>query len=348
MGDPDNTTPVEVPAEMSVFRQFFNSLDDLKNLPPSVKRRIKSLKKLQFETTKIEAEFYREVHQLECKYQERYTPLYELRNKITTGAYEPNDEECEWESEEDSDEEGADEQNNKKPEVVEAADDNTKGIPEFWLKVFNNVDILVDMVQTHDEAILKHLEDLKVTFSEKDPMGFTLHFIFSPNDFFTNKVLTKEYIMKCEPSDGDPFGFEGPEIYKCVGCNIDWKPGKNVTDKEVVKTQKHASKGTVRSTVDTDQADSFFNFFNPPEIPEDPNAQIETNLQDLISMDFEIGHYIREKIIPRAVLYFTGEALEDDGDVEDESNDDDDDDDEDDEEYGSDNEVQSKEDCKQQ
>ncbi|CAB4066739.1 NAP1L1 [Lepeophtheirus salmonis] len=290
MGDPDNTTPVEVPAEMSVFRQFFNSLDDLKNLPPS-----------------IEAEFYREVHQLECKYQERYTPLYELRNKITTGAYEPNDEECEWESEEDSDEEGADEQNNKKPEVVEAADDNTKGIPEFWLKVFNNVDILV-------------------TFSEKDPMGFTLHFIFSPNDFFTNKVLNKG----------------------CVGCNIDWKPGKNVTDKEVVKTQKHASKGTVRSTVDTDQADSFFNFFNPPEIPEDPNAQIETNLQDLISMDFEIGHYIREKIIPRAVLYFTGEALEDDGDVEDESNDDDDDDDEDDEEYGSDNEVQSKEDCKQQ
>ena len=31
------------------------------SLPPAVKRRIKSLKKLQLETTKIEAKFYEEV-----------------------------------------------------------------------------------------------------------------------------------------------------------------------------------------------------------------------------------------------------------------------------------------------
>ena len=34
--------------------------------------------------------------------------------------------------------------------------------------------------------------------------------------------------------------------------------------------------------------------------------------ENLLSADFEIGHFIRERIIPRAVLYFTGEAIEDD------------------------------------
>jgi len=34
----------------------------------------------------------------------------------------------------------------------------------------------------------------------------------------------------------------------------------------------------------------------------------------LLTADFEIGHFFRESIIPRAVLYFTGEALEDDED----------------------------------
>jgi len=32
----------------------------------------------------------------------------------------------------------------------------------------------------------------------------------------------------------------------------------------------------------------------------------------LLAADFEIGHFIRERIVPRAVLYFTGEALDDD------------------------------------
>lgn len=45
------------------------------SLPKAVKRRLKALKKLQFESTKVEAEFYREVHKLECVYAARYEPL---------------------------------------------------------------------------------------------------------------------------------------------------------------------------------------------------------------------------------------------------------------------------------
>ncbi|KAL0101503.1 hypothetical protein PUN28_018969 [Cardiocondyla obscurior] len=60
---------------------------------------------------------------------------------------------------------------------------------------------------------------------------------------------------------------------------------------------------------------------------------MDEETQALITSDFELGHYIRERIVPRAVLYYTGEGLEDeDDDYEDEEEGDDDDEDEEDEE----------------
>ena len=44
-----------------------------------------------------------------------------------------------------------------------------KGVPEFWLTIFKNVELLQEMVQEHDEAVLKSLYDITVTFN-KDPM----------------------------------------------------------------------------------------------------------------------------------------------------------------------------------
>jgi len=56
---------------------------------------------------------------------------------------------------------------------------------------------------------------------------------------------------------------------------------------------------------------------------------VDEDTQALLTADFEIGHYIRERIVPRAILFFTGEALEDESDYEEEeSGDEDDDDDE--------------------
>lgn len=69
-------------------------------MPESVKRRVKALKQLQLKSTHIEAKFYEEVHALECRYFKLCVPIYEQRNKIISGLYEPNDDECEWESEE--------------------------------------------------------------------------------------------------------------------------------------------------------------------------------------------------------------------------------------------------------
>ena len=70
------------------------------------------------------------------------------------------------------------------------------------------------MVQDYDEPILKHLTDIQLKFHDQ-PMGFTLEFMFTENEYFTNKTLTKYYEMKCAPDKDDPFSFEGPEIFKC-------------------------------------------------------------------------------------------------------------------------------------
>lgn len=46
-----------------------------------------------------------------------------------------------------------------------------------------------------------------------------------------------------------------------------------------------------------------------PSLPQDEDSEFT------LATDFEIGHFFRERIVPRAVLYFTGEALEDDESV---------------------------------
>lgn len=63
-----------------------------------------------------------------------------------------------------------------------------------------------------------------------------------------------------------------------------------------------------------------------------------------MTSDFEIGHYIRERIVPRAVLYFTGEGLEDEDYEEEEEEEDDDDE----EEEDSDSPEAKQKNCKQQ
>ncbi|XP_059402687.1 nucleosome assembly protein 1-like 4 [Carassius carassius] len=282
-------------------------------LPKMVKRRVYALKRLQLQSANIEAKFYEEVHELERKYAGLYQPIFDKRRDIVASTIEPTDEECEWQS--DREEEELAEDLQKKAALEEkqadlAGADDPKGVPEFWLTIFKRVDMLGEMLQDHDEPILKHLQDITVKFSEPgQPMSFTLEFHFEPNSYFSNSVLTKVYKMKSEPDAEDPFSFEGPEIIDCEGCKIDWQKGKDVTVKIVKKKQKHKGTGTVRMVIKELPQDSFFNFFSPVKVSADG---MDEDLECTLATDFEIGHFFRERVIPRAVLYFTGEALDDD------------------------------------
>merc|ERR1712136_485937 len=339
-------------------------------LPQCVKNRINALKNVQVECAYLEGKFYEEAHQLEMKYAELFKPLYDKRQEIVNAIYEPNEEETKWvePGDEEGDEDKA-EQEEKSGEKTEEKsedekmadsvldqlklDENTKGIPDFWLTAMKNVELIEEMIQEHDEPVLKHLTDIKLIFTGKKDdsvedggeMGFVLEFHFSPNDFFTNTALTKIYRMKSEPDKDDPFSFDGPDIFHCTGCKIDWKKGKNITQKQVKKKQKHKGRGQTRIITKMVKTDSFFNFFDPPELPEDGD-DLDEETEALLAVDFEIGHFFRERLIPKAVLFYTGEAIEEDSDDED----DEDEDEENDPDYkpptGKDGEKP--EECKQQ
>ena len=52
-------------------------------------------------------------------------------------------------------------------------------------------------------------------------------------------------------------------------------------------------------------------------MPADPTEEMSDESRATLAIDFDVGFAIKEKIIPRAVLYFTGDLLEDDEDFED-------------------------------
>jgi len=47
--------------------------------------------------------------------------------------------------------------------------------------------------------------------------GFTLNFLFEPNEYFTNPLLTKEYFIRFTVEEDNPLGYEGPDIIRCTG-----------------------------------------------------------------------------------------------------------------------------------
>ncbi|RNA40086.1 nucleosome assembly 1-like 1-B isoform X2 [Brachionus plicatilis] len=134
--------------------------------------------------------------------------------------------------------------------------DFVKGIPEFWLSVLKRVGLISQMIEPHDEPILKYLNEIDVDLQDKKPYNFSLKFYFYPNEYFHNEVLTKTYEFKIELDSSDPYVFEAPETICSRGCKINWKRNKNVTRKSIA----------FDSSKDPDDKQmSFFNFFETAE-----------------------------------------------------------------------------------
>uniref|UniRef100_A0A0N5AFK3 Nucleosome assembly protein 1-like 1 n=1 Tax=Syphacia muris TaxID=451379 RepID=A0A0N5AFK3_9BILA len=295
----------------------------LTSLPKSVKRRIKALKKLQIEGIKLEAEFYEKVHELEIMFAPKFEKLHLDRKGIVTGEHEPTDEEADCPILHNLTEEEL-----KKVEDTSAPEPNevTKGIPDFWLNTLKSVDRTAEMIQEHDEPILKHLVDISLKIS-RDPDSFTLTFHFTPNEYFKETELTKWYKLQLAPDSDDPFDYDGPLVVEAKGSEITWNEGKDVTKKVLKKKQKKGP-GAGKFITKTVKADSFFNFFDTivlKETDKDKDGDDEEfdEERSLLNEDFEIGQMFRDQIIPRAVLFYTGEAITDDDYIDDFEGDDD-------------------------
>ena len=100
-----------------------------------------------------------------------------------------------------------------------------------------------------------------------------------------------------------------------VAWNLNMNPCVKITEKKQRK-KTGAGKGQVRVVKKSEAVDSFFNFFTPPIMPEassDPE-DLSEELQEQLFRDFELGDVLKDRVIPHAVLWFTGEAMGDDDD----------------------------------
>ncbi|XP_031488803.1 nucleosome assembly protein 1;3-like isoform X2 [Nymphaea colorata] len=287
----------------------------LESLSPVVRKRVTSLQEIQSQHDELEAKFFEERAALEAKYQKLYEPLYSKRYEIVNGVVEAESVKSE-------------------PAEENAADDKAaevKGVPDFWLTAMKNNEVLAEEISERDEGALKYLKDIKWARID-NPKGFKLEFFFETNPYFKNSVLTKTYHMIDE---------DEPILERAIGTEIEWYPGKILTQKVLKKKPKKGSKNA-KPITKTEDCESFFNFFNPPQVPDDDEDMDEDTaeqLQNLMEQDYDIGSTVRDKIIPHAVSWFTGEAvqaedfedIEGDEDDEDEGDEDEDEEDEEDE-----------------
>ncbi|XP_020041997.1 nucleosome assembly protein 1-like 3 [Castor canadensis] len=98
-------------------------------LPQAVRNRVQALRNIQDECDKVDALFLKAIHDLERKYAELNKPLYDRRFQIINAEYEPTEEECEWNSEDEdfsSDEEVQDDIPSEMPPLEGEEEENAK------------------------------------------------------------------------------------------------------------------------------------------------------------------------------------------------------------------------------
>lgn len=100
-----------------------------------------------------------------------------------------------------------------------------------------------------------------------------------------------------------------------------------------VKKQRHKATNKTRTVKKTVPAETFFNFFKALKMPE-PGEEVDDEILEAFEIDYETGELIKDKLVPDAVNWFTGQALEefDEGEYSDEDDEDEFDDDEDEDE----------------
>jgi nucleosome assembly protein 1-like 1 len=187
----------------------------------------------------------------------------------------------------------------KRFEIINGLDKDEEGevgIPEFWLTCLKNCALTESLICDQDFEALTHLIDIRTSFIDG---GFKLDFHFSPNEYFEDSILSKSYFVQI--SEDNEVVFDHAE-----GTQITWI--KDLTVKVESRKQRHKSTNKTRVIKKLVPAESFFNFFSPLSPEENDNE--DEDFDEKIQADYEIGEFIQQSLIPRAIDWFTGKAVE--------------------------------------
>lgn len=308
----------------------------VESLPQPIRTRVEFLSELQEKYEELEEEYKAELRKLEEKYRNLYQPLFDQRRQVVTGEVDVPENETE--------------EGKKVVEEFEKEENADKGIPDFWLTALRSHPELEEMITDKDAEVLSFVTDIAcedIIDEDNDDAGFRVTFHFKENPFFKNSALTVSFALTEEQGYVQVRGIDG--------CDVQWYPDKNVTVKKMRKKPKPGSKNKGSSTK-LEPVDSFFRWFtDAPEVPDHPAGEGDEDeddeleaLRDAVEQHMHVGELIKEEIVPNAIKWFTGEALlemeqgdeeydegdldlYDDDDEEDDEEDDEDDEDEDDE-----------------
>jgi nucleosome assembly protein 1-like 1 len=315
----------------------------LEHLPDYVIERVEQLQTLHAARETFMEQYLKERATLEQKYEQLLQPIYQDRARIIRGALvappapnetpevkteEPDvvlmdekitpsmeqldmqDDSAAPENTEsminDSSDATVMKERNGAASTVGEEEERVLGIPQFWASVMTRMETVGELLTVDDLDCLEHLMDVSC-HEHEDGKGFTLTFTFKENDYFTNRTLTKTYIVPNLLISDEPI------LKEVKGEKIYWKKDKSLTHQTVQKKQRGKGRyaGQVRSVTKQEEKESFFHWFTTPKMPssvEDMDEEEADQLEELFQSDFEIAQAFRCQVVPNAVLWFTGQV----------------------------------------
>uniref|UniRef100_A0A0E0PJB9 Uncharacterized protein n=1 Tax=Oryza rufipogon TaxID=4529 RepID=A0A0E0PJB9_ORYRU len=195
--------------------------------------------------------------------------------------------------------------------------------------VRKRVDVLMEIQSQHDELEAKF-------FEEKAALEAKYQKLYGPLFSKRSKIVSGVLEVEGETEEREEKGVPdfwlnamkkneilAEEIHESDETEIEWHLGYCLTQQVLTKESSESTKPITK----TEECESFFNFFSPPQVPDDDAKNDEYTNQ--MERDYDIASTLRDKIIPHAVSWFTREAVQDEDYgaswVDDEEEDDDDD-----------------------
>lgn len=152
-----------VPEPSSRARRAPLGTNFVDRLPQAVRNRVQALRNIQEECDKVDTLFLKAIHDLERKYAELNKPLYDRRFQIINAEYEPTEEECEWNSEDEefsSDEEVQDNTPSEMPPLEGEEEETPKENPEVKAEE-KEVPKEIPEVKDEEKEVPKEIPEIK-------------------------------------------------------------------------------------------------------------------------------------------------------------------------------------------
>jgi len=227
------------------------------------------------------------IGEINDKYTNLQTPHQTAINQLIAGEKAPTQEEI------------ADYKDQLTAEETEKIAENltAEAIPDYWFKVLTSCVRFENDIFETDHALLKKITKIEVIPEKGDNNDFTIVFSFAPNDYFENNSISAKFFL-----------VEDDVAEKIEATEIQWKEGKNITQKSITKRKKNKKTGKHQNITKLVDADSFFNIFKTVEVPESADDEGEEGNEMLqkIQERLDMAASIREEIALYHLEYYLG------------------------------------------